>query len=212
MALQRKTPLRSDSPSKSKKGLSGGGSLKRTPLQRKTPLPQGNSPAAGDSLKPGTPLKRTPMKRAAPMRKAVDMDEVRAKQAQAREKRAAGPVKPRSRPPMSAQERTCREVVSTRSGGICERCGRGAPGLEKAHRVGRGQGGKWVPSNILDLCHDCHHHDHSEPAEAYAAGLHLRSFQTPQDEPVLWRKDGTVGWALLRDDGSWSWVDVPSNA
>jgi len=48
-------------------------------------------------------------------------------------------------------EATCRRIVSQRSRGICERCGR-ARADGKHHRVKRGQLGKWDPSNIVDLC------------------------------------------------------------
>lgn len=51
-------------------------------------------------------------------------------------------------------EARCREIVSLRSKGLCEKCGN--PGrLEKAHRVARSKGGQWMPSNILDPCHTC---------------------------------------------------------
>lgn len=215
MALQRKTPMRSGGPLKNTsplgrgKGLSGGGGLKQSkPLQRKTPMPRSTAPTTGPQGGPSstTPISRTPMKR-----KPVDVEKVRQQQARAREKRAAQPPKKRTRPAVSAEETQCRAIVATRSGGICERCGRGAAGLEKAHRVGRGQGGAWSPENIIDLCHDCHHHDHMHPAEAYATGLHLRSYQDPASEPVLWRKDGREGWALLSRDGSWSWTTPPTD-
>ena len=47
-------------------------------------------------------------------------------------------------------EATCRKLVSARSGGVCERCG-AIRAAGKHHRVKRSQGGRWTPSNIVDL-------------------------------------------------------------
>lgn len=107
---------------------------------------------------------------------------------------------------MTPEERRTRDLVASRSEGLCEWCGT-VGGLEKAHRIGRGVGGKWTPENILDLCHECHHGNHAEPALAYENGWHLRSTQDPLVEPVRLRKDGVVGWALLDGDGGWRWVE-----
>ncbi|BDZ52474.1 hypothetical protein GCM10025867_47150 (plasmid) [Frondihabitans sucicola] len=80
-------------------------------------------------------------------------------------------------------ESATRRLIRLRSWGICERCGV-KPASEAAHRVGRGVGGNWDPSNLLDLCHDCHAENHREPARAYREGFHLQSHQDPLIEPV----------------------------
>lgn len=110
---------------------------------------------------------------------------------------------------MTTRERSCRQVVAERSEGLCEKCGSGG-GLEKAHRIARSQGGKWDPSNVLDLCHDCHHGNHAEPQIAYDHGWHLRGHV--EDTTVvraLLRKGWSVGWALLDDKGGYEWVNGP---
>lgn len=119
------------------------------------------------------------------------------------------PRKRPSRPSMTTEERSCRQVVADRSEGMCEKCG--FPGnLEKAHRIARSQGGKWKASNILDLCHGCHHGNHSAPQTAYDHGWHLHGHKVATCSiPVLLRKGWSVGWAVLDDLGGYEWVDGP---
>lgn len=209
-------------------------------LQRKTPLKRGNAPlrrskplkadpAKGLKADPAKGLKRKPI-RTSPekMRERMDKERARA-QEKARERRQSAPLerkkglkaskglsaspKPRkrpSRPAMTAEEKACRRIVSDRSEGMCEKCG--VPGaLEKAHRVARSHGGRWDASNVLDLCHDCHHGNHGAPQVAYDHGWHLRGHveDTP-NAPVLLRKGWRVGWALLDNKGGYEWVDGPA--
>lgn len=126
--------------------------------------------------------------------------------------KSKAPAKPRkrpSRPAVTAEEKACRQVVSERSEGMCEKCGRPGP-LEKAHRIARSQGGRWDASNVLDLCHDCHHGNHGEPKVAYDHGWHLRGHvEDTTGARVLLRKGWSVGWALLDDQGGYEWVDGP---
>ncbi len=121
--------------------------------------------------------------------------------------RGRGNAQPRKRPPtMGSQEARCREIVSRRSGGLCEICGE--PGrLEKAHRRARSQLGAWEASNILDLCRLCHSRDHANPKDAYAGGWHLRNGEDPRETPVLIRHGSRNGWALLDDEGGIRWVE-----
>lgn len=214
--LQRKTPLQR-----------GNSSLSRgKPLGRGKPLSRGK-PLQSD---PAKGLKRTPMRTS--LEKAREQEEKqrerarqRAREAQANRpsgkastlnrttapKSAASGARKRSRPPaMTAAEKRCREVVSARSDGFCEMCGRPGP-LEKAHRVARSQGGAWSPANMLDLCHFCHHGNHAAPAVAYEHGWHLRGHvKDPAAVPVVLRKGWRVGWALLDDEGGYEWVDGPA--
>lgn len=120
------------------------------------------------------------------------------------------PRKRPSRPSMTTEERSCRQVVAGRSEGMCEKCG--FPGnLEKAHRIARSQGGKWEASNILDLCHGCHHGNHGSPQTAYDHGWHLHGHKVETcSMPVLLRKGWSVGWAVLDDLGGYEWVDGPA--
>lgn len=207
-------------------------------LQRKTPLKRGTSPLRkGKPLKvdPSKGLKRTPF-RTSPEKAREQKDRERAR-AQERSKNkvrkqrqgtslarktplkapppsnkpntAAKPHRRNSRPKVTAQERTCRQIVSERSEGMCEKCGRAGP-LEKAHRVARSQGGLWDASNVLDLCHLCHHGNHSRPKIAYDHGWHLRGHtEDTTKERVLMRKGWSVGWALLDNQGGYEWVDGP---
>lgn len=216
--LQRKTPM--------KRGT--------TPLRRGKPLKA--DPSKGLKSDPSKGLKRTPFRtspekvreqwakekeraheKASERKRIIPPERKKAPERKKPLERSAPQGKPKpgtprkrpSRPSVTAEERTCRETVANRSEGICEKCG--APGgLEKAHRVGRGQGGQWNPSNILDLCHDCHHGNHGAPQVAYDHGWHLRGHITDTASvPVLLRKGWSVGWALLDDRGGYEWVDGP---
>jgi hypothetical protein len=84
-------------------------------------------------------------------------------------------------------ERLCRKVIPLRSGGFCERCGRGG-GLSLHHRKKRGQGGAWSPDNIVHVCGHgtigCHGWIEHNPDAAAAEGWHVRPWQIPGDTPV----------------------------
>lgn len=161
---------------------------KGTPLTRKTPLPR--------STKPLT--QRKPLKRSSALNKTQPANTNR----EHKLKRTT-PTRAK-RPTVTAAERHTRALVTTRSQGLCERCGQ-APATDKAHRIGRAVGGKWTPENILDLCHPCHMHDHANPEKAYQSGWHLRSHHDPAQEPVRFCHDGSTGWAFLREDGTYEW-------
>lgn len=119
------------------------------------------------------------------------------------------PRKRPSRPAVTAEEKSCRKIVAERSEGLCEKCGKGG-GLEKAHRIARSQSGRWDPSNVLDLCHDCHHGNHGAPQTAYDHGWHLRGHtEDTATVRVLLRKGWRVGWAVLDNEGGYEWVDGP---
>lgn len=97
-------------------------------------------------------------------------------------------------------ETRARAIVRDRSGGRCELCP--APGTEWSHRIARGRGGTWAPSNGLWLCGICHRKCHAAPDTARANGWHLSTGVDPLTAPTLihpghlWR-----GWWLLDDEG-----------
>lgn len=224
--LQRKTPLkkggstlRRGKPLTAKKGLKADPNkgLKRTTFRTPPEKIRQQQEKANErarerarkqaQTKPSTPLKRgpglsqgTPLKKNAPLKRTPEEGQKKAR---------STPRKRSIRPTVTAEERSCRQIVAGRSEGICEKCGR-AGGLEKAHRIARSQGGRWDPSNVLDLCHDCHHGHHAEPQLAYDHGWHLRGHVSDTAAtPVLLRKGWRVGWALLDNEGGYEWVDGP---
>jgi hypothetical protein len=106
-------------------------------------------------------------------------------------------------------ERECRAIVTERSSGLCEARFDGVcrgVGESKHHRRKEGQGGKWVPSNIVDVCGDgtqgCHGYIEANPVAAKRRGLWIYPTQHPLLTPALivWR--GTTEWCLLDDEGS----------
>jgi hypothetical protein len=100
-----------------------------------------------------------------------------------------------------------RRIVVERAGGRCELCP--AVGSEWSHRVARGRGGMWAPSNGLWLCHGCHAKCHAQPDTARAHGWHLSTGTDPLEAPAyitpghLWRS-----WWRLDDEGLYLPVDV----
>ena len=102
-----------------------------------------------------------------------------------------------------------RNVVSQRSGGICESCGQ-ARATEMHHRLFRSQGGLHTPSNLLHLCGwgnhtGCHGTAHSG-ALAVLLGLTVESGDDPRVTPV---EHALFGRVLLTDEGTWEPVSVP---
>lgn len=109
-------------------------------------------------------------------------------------------------------ESRCRDIVSERCGGRCERCG--APQYTCHHRWKKGQGGPWVPSNIVALCGSgttgCHGWVEANPAAANRMGLWLRSGQhdTENQRLWLWRR-----WVVFHDDGTVRlWTPKPADS
>lgn len=70
-------------------------------------------------------------------------------------------------------EKSTREAVRGRSGGLCEYCGHKASNMH--HRVNRSQGGGWTPANVLHLCGSgttkCHGFFTQHPQIAYQMGV-----------------------------------------
>lgn len=194
------------------------GGLKRTPpnrgkpLGRGTPLGRGSAPLQRKTgLAPGKPLtQKTPLRSTKPLQQGKPLKNGTPITNSTGGLGAKGTTKPRStlksRPAkVTPEERSSRKLVEARSGGVCEKCAR-KPATDKAHRQSRGVGGAWCPSNLLDLCRDCHRGNHDHPQRAYDGGWHLRSHTTPTKEPVLFSHEGRRGWALLAENGGFVWL------
>lgn len=111
---------------------------------------------------------------------------------------------------MTWTEAAGRSIVYARSQGRCEVCTRPAHSVH--HRVKRGQGGTWDPTNLLHVCGDgtryCHGWVEANPAHAVALGLWVRTGDDPARVPAylhpttLWR-----AWWFADDEGCWTWAD-----
>lgn len=55
----------------------------------------------------------------------------------------------------------------------------GSRAVHTHHRKLRSQGGKNDPANELKVCLDCHRHIHLNPAESFANGLLVHSWDDP---------------------------------
>lgn len=103
-------------------------------------------------------------------------------------------------------EDSARRIVRERAGGWCELCPR--QGTEWSHRVARGRGGVWAPSNGLWLCNACHVACHANPTGARDHGWHLPTGVDPLQAPAeitprhLWH-----AWWRLDDEGLYLPVD-----
>lgn len=172
---------------------------RKTPLKAKKPMSRGTSTMQGGtplgSGKPAKPMTAT-LKRSQPSQPSKQKPPSRPARTQIK-----------NRPPRtSPAERRTRKLVDERSDGFCEKCG--TPGAtDKAHRISRGVGGEWCPTNILDLCRDCHNYHHANPNLAYRGGWHLRSTSAPAESRVWFHHEGTFGWAHLHADGTFTWAE-----
>jgi hypothetical protein len=105
----------------------------------------------------------------------------------------ASPSKSR-RSPSRAGERRAKQLVSARSGGLCETR---IPGLcttwatDWHHRLNRSQGGRWCASQGLHVCRPCHRVLTTPPpgrlAEFVRNGWHIPAWpkRNPATVPVL---------------------------
>lgn len=160
-----------------------------TPLQRRTGLGRGTK-----GLERATPLaRRAELKRGTHPLPSVN------KERQARKTEAAGMAKG-----------DVQDIVHARSGGWCELR---IPGvcLGRAtnilHRKPEGQGGLYVPSNLLDGCGfgnnfpGCHGYQENNRTESYENGRLVRSRQDHRLRPVRMWYRGVEGDWLLDDAG-----------
>lgn len=99
-------------------------------------------------------------------------------------------------------ETKARRLVYERSGGVCEVCAV-RRGESWSHRLPKGAGGPWTPSNGLHTCGDgtrgCHGWIESYRTRSYERGWALRRGADPLTVPAFTRLHG--GWVLLDDDG-----------
>lgn len=113
---------------------------------------------------------------------------------------------------LHAGEARARKIVRERSMGRCEIC-RINPATSWGHRLPRGQGGLWRPSNGLDLCGDgvagCHGWTEKHRSIAYAEGWLLKREAGDPTTEIVWIQSGAnpPGYYLLDDDGCMVWLD-----
>lgn len=101
-------------------------------------------------------------------------------------------------------------IIRRRANGLCEVglvCGGKEPGVDPAHREGKGSGGTgkdWsnLASNLLWSCRADHDFiDQKQPARAERLGLKVRAgVARPGEIPALHKQ---LGWVLLDHDGSY---------
>lgn len=136
--------------------------MKRTPLKRKTPL--------------------RPSKITAEQRRAWNDDPspVGTDSARAEWHRPVGKVKKYN----GKINSTVKKQIDRRCRGICEMPGCNAKATQHHHRKLQAQGGKHTASNIVKLCHECHHVKiHRNTGWAYRWGWLVKSFEDPAAIP-----------------------------
>jgi hypothetical protein len=104
---------------------------------------------------------------------------------------------------VNAQEKRARQLVAERASGVtggplCEGC-LTERAHDWAHRIARGRGGAWCPTNGLALCRGCHSFQHKRPIEAEAMGWTVPTGSDPATVPVWTARWGLV--YLLPDGG-----------
>lgn len=110
-------------------------------------------------------------------------------------------------------EKRCRQLVLTRSRGLCERCGR--QGHTYHHRKNRSAGGGWDCANIVYLCGDgtqgCHGWVTTHPKQAALEGFHVPSWVDPATVPILLhrRLSRQLTWDTSDYDITQSAVETP---
>lgn len=102
-----------------------------------------------------------------------------------------------------------REIVKSRSGHLCEKCGqRLKETWALHHRKLKSRGGKDICSNFVALHHECHNMGtdsvHLNPEKAEQSGLMVPSWREPSDVPLTLPSGDIV---LLNDDGSYRYLE-----
>lgn len=135
-----------------------------------------------------------------------------------------------AKPGVVSAERAAKKAVRERSNNLCEARIDGAcdgKGLDFSHRIAKGQGGPWLPSNGLRLCRQCHSWCHAHPELAKLWMWQLPAVSRVVDgnrtlvpaasfPAYIWRPDAwQAEWYWLRDDGSAvlvDYFDLPATA
>jgi hypothetical protein len=170
--------------------------MKRAGIQRKTPMHRG-----GQGLKASGGLKRaTPLKAGdKPLARKTELPKVN-KARQARKTAAAGMTRTKAK-----------DIVRARSGLLCEFRFPGVclgRGTNIAHIKPEGQGGLYVPSNLIMSCGfgnnhgGCHGWQENNRAEAYENGWLVRSRADHREQPIRMWYRGEQGVWLLDDKGT----------
>jgi len=107
-------------------------------------------------------------------------------------------------------QQDCRDITFERADGVCEVRVAGwcqGQAREWQHRLPKGRGGLWVPSNGLAVCghgntDGCHGFIHQHPTLSVEKGWTLPTGANPALEPVeLWMWGSMLTFALLDDQG-----------
>lgn len=98
----------------------------------------------------------------------------------------------------SGREAVARRAAAGTGAPCCEVTG-SAPDLHWSHRVAKGRGGDWAPSNGVLMSAQLHAWTHDHPAYAYSLGWHVRTGFDPREVPV-WLARPWPGFWFLRDD------------
>lgn len=108
-----------------------------------------------------------------------------------------------------------RNVVLSRAGGRCERCGMISDHLELHHRKYRSRGGRHIMSNLTALCGwgnhtGCHGAVHSNVGEASATGFAIPSWvEETWEVPLLVPSpSGSKRWVLFTENVKQEWAPV----
>ena len=101
-----------------------------------------------------------------------------------------------------------REIVYSRCGGYCEKCGGGLPeGWALHHRKLRSRGGKDTPDNCVALHHNCHnlasYSVHNNPAEAERTGFMVSAWQDSFECPLTLPDGNSV---ILTPEGTYHYL------
>lgn len=107
-------------------------------------------------------------------------------------------IRPKTRRPSKAEEKTAYKLATLRDGGMCVRCSRVGI-VQRDHRKNRSQGGLTVASNLQLLCAADHLWKTEHPDLANAAGFGVPGWANPELWPA-WRHGE---WVLYTDTGTW---------
>jgi hypothetical protein len=112
-------------------------------------------------------------------------------------------IRPKTRRPSKADEKTAYKLATLRDGGMCVRCGRTGD-TTRDHRKNRSVGGLTVASNLQLLCGSgttgCHGWKTVRPDLAIGFGFAVPGWANPE----LWPAWHLGEWVLYDDLGGWT--------